>query len=138
MSRSVGFIAIGGYVVNNTSDTENSDSLKKWKKLVNMTSSQLKAFLLTEEGKVAGLSKKEAAEHGISSGHDSARTILRMKAKPVSEWTDLDWKWCRKQISFVSRMLGNKGPLYDDKGNKTRKHTSLLLWGHDPKKRKRI
>ena len=115
-------------------DSANADSLKKWKKLINMTSSQLKSFLATDDGKEAGLSKKAASDHGISSGHSSASAILRMKAKPVSKWTDLDWKWCRKQISFVSRMLGNKGPLYDDKGNKTRKHTSLLLWGHNPSK----
>ena len=31
-------------------------------------------------------------------------------------------------------MSGNKGGLYDDKGNKTRKHTSLLIWGHNPEK----
>jgi len=31
-------------------------------------------------------------------------------------------------------MSGNKGDLYDDKGNKTRKHTSLLIWGHNPEK----
>ena len=31
-------------------------------------------------------------------------------------------------------MSGNKGSLYDENGNKTRKHTSLLIWGHNPEK----
>jgi hypothetical protein len=44
------------------------------------------------------------------------------------------WRWANKQINFISRMSGNKGPLYDEKGRKTRKHTSLLIWGHNPKK----
>jgi hypothetical protein len=57
-----------------------------------------------------------------------------MKDTPVSEWTPKMWEWANKQISFISRMNGNKGGLYDDKGNKTRKHTSLLIWGHNPKK----
>jgi hypothetical protein len=38
-------------------------------------------------------------------------------------------------ISFISRMRGNKGKLYEEDGKtKTRKHTSLLIWGHNPKK----
>jgi hypothetical protein len=59
---------------------------------------------------------------------------MKMKQTPKSEWTPTMWKWANKQISFISRMSGNKGDLYDDKGNKTRKHTSLLIWGHNPKK----
>ena len=125
------FIRIGGYVV---SSKENEDKvlLRDWKKLVNMSASQLKAFLATDEGKAAGLSREEASKQGISSGQDSARAIIRMKSKPVSKWTASDWKWCRKQVNFVTRMKGNEGPLYDEDGNKTRKHTSLLLWGHKP------
>lgn len=131
-SCSHGLIRIGGYVVS-SKESEDKELLRDWKKLVNMSASQLKAFLATDEGKEAGLSRDEASEQGISSGHDSALAILRMKAKPVSKWTHSDWKWCKKQVSFITRMLGNKGPLYDKDGNKTRKHTSLLLWGHTPK-----
>jgi hypothetical protein len=59
---------------------------------------------------------------------------MKMKDTPVAKWTPEMWKWANKQISFVSRMRGNKGDLYDDNGNKTRKHTSLLIWGHNPEK----
>jgi len=117
----------------NTTD-ENSETYKKWKSLVNMTYNELKKFYESKEGKEAGLSSKEADNLGIKSGRESARWIMKMKQTNKEDWTPTMWGWARRQISFISRMSGNKGPLYDDKGNKTRKHTSLLIWGHNPKK----
>jgi hypothetical protein len=109
-----------------------TETYKKWRSLVNMTYSQIKSFYNSQEGKDAGLSAKEASEQGIDSGRESARWLLKMKQTKQSDWTPLMWKWAKKQISFISRMRGNRGGLYDDKGNKTRKHTSLLIWGHNP------
>lgn len=112
----------------------NNETYTKWKNLVNMSKSELEKFYESKEGKEAGLSSSEAKEQGISSGRESARWIMKMKDTPKSEWTPAMWKWANKQISFISRMSGMKGDLYDDNGNKTRKHTSLLIWGHNPKK----
>lgn len=98
-----------------------------------MSYAEIKRFYDSKEGKEAGLSTKEANEQGISSGRESARWAMKMKDTKVSDWTPTMWKWANKQISFISRMSGNKGGLYDDKGNKTRKHTSLLIWGNNPK-----
>lgn len=106
----------------------------KWKSLVNMSVGDLSNFYHTKEGKEAGLSKDEAHTLGIHNGRESARWILKMKKTPVAEWTPEMWEWAKRQISFISRMKGNKGGLYDENGNKTRKHTSLLIWGHDPEK----
>jgi len=108
------------------------DKYTKWKELVNMSSKELQDFLDSKEGKEAGLKRSEASELGISTGRDSARAILRMKLKPFAEWNETDLNWMSKQISFISRMRGNDGDLFDEEGNKTRKHTSLLIWGHDP------
>ena len=113
---------------------------KKWKTLINMSAKELKYFMDSEEGKDAGLAKSEAKELGINSGRESAKMILKMLPHSSSfesakkNWTESMWYWARRQNSFNSRMLGNKGPLYDDKKNKTRKHLSLLIWGHNPKK----
>lgn len=115
---------------------ENKIIYNKWKGLVNMTSSELQNFLNTKEGKEAGLSKEKADRLGIHYGRESAKWILKMKDTNVADWTPAMWKWANRQISFISRMKGNKGDLYDSKGNKTRKHTSLLIWGHNPKKYK--
>lgn len=117
------------------SSEDKNEIYSKWKKLVNMSSSELEKFYNSEEGKEAGLSKGKAKELGIGSGRQSARWILKMKNTNKSDWTPEMWKWANRQISFISRMSGNKGSLYDDNGNKTRKHTSLLIWGHNPEKK---
>jgi hypothetical protein len=106
-----------------------------------MSASELKSFMETEDGKEAGLSKSEADKEGISSGRESARWLLKMI--PIGQsWNSANekftpkmWEWVGKQVSFISRMRGVEGALYDDKGNRTRKHTSLLIWGHDPQKK---
>jgi len=117
---------------------EHKETYAKWKSLVNMSYSELKEFYDSKEGKEAGLSSSEAKAQGIDSGRESARWIMKMKSTPKDKWTPTMWKWAKKQISFISRMSGNEGKLYDEKGNKTRKHTSLLIWGHNPKKHKNM
>ena len=116
---------------------DKEETYKKWKKLVNMTPSELKKFLDSEEGKIAGLTEKEADELGIDYGRKSAKWILKMKPIPYKEWTPNMWRWAKKQIRFISRMTGNKGKLYDEKGNRTRKYLSLLVWGNNPLKNKK-
>lgn len=113
---------------------EKKEVYSKWKRLVNMSKSELQTFFDSADGKKAGLSAKEAKEQGINSGRESARWILKMKSTNVNDWTPTMWKWAKKQISFISRMSGVKGDLYDKDGNKTRKHLALLIWGHNPKK----
>jgi hypothetical protein len=114
---------------------EHKETYKKWKSLVNMSKSELEKFYNSEEGKEAGLKPKEAKDLGIHYGRESARWIIKMKKTPVTEWTPKMWEWAKRQINFNTRMLGNKGDLYDEKGKKTRKHTSLLIWGHNPEKK---
>lgn len=113
---------------------DRDETYSKWKSLVNMSNSELKDFYNSKEGKIAGLSATEAKSQGIDSGRESARWIMKMKDTSKDDWNDNMWRWAKKQISFISRMKGMKGDLYDDKGRKTRKHTSLLIWGHNPEK----
>ena len=113
---------------------------RKWKKLINMSANEIQKFLDSDNGKKAGLSRKEAKTAGasgnkITSGRDSARAIIRMLKKGFDNWDSNDFRWAKKQIGFISRMRGNAGPLYDKKGRPTRKLLSLLVWGHDPRKK---
>ena len=124
----------GGKLTN----SEKKDIYDKWKYLVNMTGSELRRYYHTKDGKESGLTKAEAEEHGISSGRESAEWIMKMKKVNWKKWTPEMWIWATKQISFISRMSGIKGDLYDDKKNKTRKHKALLIWGHNPKKAKPV
>ena len=55
---------------------------KDWVELVNMKNKELKAFLDSDWGKVAGLSKQEAKDwNNIKSGRVSGRRILKMRKK---------------------------------------------------------
>jgi hypothetical protein len=114
--------------------SEDDKIYKEWTELVNMSASELKAFMKTDEGKDAGLDPKEAKRLGIKSGQESARWIIKMKSTNKDKWTLTMWDWAKRQINFIKRMSGNKGKLFDENGMKTRKHTSLLIWGHDPMK----
>lgn len=104
---------------------------KRWRQLVNMSPSELREFKNSPEGRKAGLSREEAQEQGIKSGQESADAILRMQEKSCSEWTERDKEWMNRQLSFIARMRGVKGPLMKG-GEPTRKHTALKIWGHDP------
>ena len=114
-------------------DSERDEDYRTWKKLINMSANEIQSFLDSEEGKKAGLSRSEA-KGPIKRGRDSGRAIIRMLNTPKDKWTENDWKWANRQISFISRMKGAKGPLRDEKGNRTRKTTSLMIWGHNPEK----
>lgn len=105
-----------------------------WRSSVNMTASELRRFLKTEEGQAAG----------TKTGQQSARRLLEMIPKggrsfrqAQKNWTTPMWVWAQRQVSFIARMSKSRGPLYDNQGRKTRKHLALLLWGHDPTRRNR-
>jgi len=116
-------------------EDEHKAIYRKWKQLVNMSRAELEHFYKSEEGQEAGLTAKKAHNLGIHYGRESARWILKMKSTPSQEWTPNMWKWAKRQISFISRMGGGKGKLYDESGKKTRKHLSLLIWGNNPEKK---
>jgi RimK family alpha-L-glutamate ligase len=122
------------------SEEEKSALYKEWQKLVNMSGKEIQSFLDSDEGKEAGLSRKEAGKAGaggkkITSGRDSARAIIRMLDTPKEKWTPNDWKWAGKQVNFINRMKGAKGGMRDEKGRPTRKLLALKVWGYNPEKK---
>ena len=106
-----------------------------------MSISEFSKFIESEGGKEAGLTQKEASKEGIKSGKQSAKWILKMKqsgsslSDALENWKSAEWEWAGRQISFISRMSGNRGPLYDEDDKPTRKLLSLKIWGHDPEKK---
>lgn len=119
-------------------ETQVRKDYARWRRLVNMPSKTLERFLDTEEGRRAGLSRKDAKKAGgIKTGRGSARAILRMRSKPFSDWSTEDINWMYRQISFISRMTGVEGAMSkknrDGKQIPSRKLTSLWVWGHIPK-----
>lgn len=118
-------------------EQKRDDLYQRWKKLINMSASDVEKFKEKQTAlgkkdpkKYPGLTRAQANTLDISSGVQSAEWIIKMKNTPVKDWTPEMWKWAAKQVSFVSRMLGNPGPLYDKDGEPTRKNLALLIWGH--------
>jgi len=116
-----------------------ADIYKQWKRLVNMTATQVQSFLDSPEGREAGLSEAKAQNLGIRRGRDSARAIVRMKRKGVKNWNRNDWLWARAQVRFINRFLNKQDkprhPLWKKNGEPTRYFMALLIWGHDPTRR---
>jgi len=111
------------------------DWFEDWAKLINMKNKELKAFLDSDWGKVAGLSPEEAKKLGINSGRTSGRRILKMRKKlglggpkdyikgprhldemwevALKKWTGpatkkgTDWYWCTRQVRFNKRFMGD-------------------------------
>lgn len=111
----------------------------EWDRLVNMTASELRRFKQSAEGRKAGLSKAEATRQGIGRGQESANALLKMipTGRSLSgaerNWSPEQWDWAKRQVNFIKRMRGVKGPLRKD-GKPTRKLLALKIWGHDPEK----
>lgn len=112
----------------------------RWRKLVNMSAKSLENWLDRQMEKaekdpkqLPGMKQTTASRMGISTGRQSARWIIKMKRTPVKDWTPEMWRWAGKQVSFISRMSGAAGPLYNEKGEPTRKLLSLKVWGHNPR-----
>jgi len=116
---------------------------RRWRQLVNMTPAELRRFMDSSAGRQAGLSVAQARQQGIRSGQESARWLLKMMptgtsfSRAVSSWTPAMWQWARRQVSFISRMRAGQGPLYTKDGRPSRRHLSLLIWGHSPQHRLR-
>ncbi len=111
------------------------DWFEDWAKLINMKNKELKTFLDSDWGKVAGLSPQEAKKLGINSGRTSGRRILAMRKKlglggpkdyikgprhleqmwevALKKWTGpatkkgTDWYWCTRQVRFNKRFMGD-------------------------------
>lgn len=116
------------------------DLYARWRKLVNMSAKSLDSWLdrqmelaKKDPKKHPGMKQSVAAKMGISTGRQSAKWIMKMKQTPVKDWTPEMWRWAGKQVSFISRMSGAAGPLYDENGQPTRKLLSLKVWGHNPR-----
>ena len=75
-------VPVAVYAVKENPAKDLFDWFEEWAKLINMKNKELKAFLDSDWGKVAGLSKEEAKDwNNIKSGRVSARRIMSMRKK---------------------------------------------------------
>jgi len=96
----------------------------KWRKLVNMTYTELSRYYHSTEGKASDLPSRQSAEW-----------TLKMKKTNWKNWTDDMWNNANKQLSFIYKTSYLQGDFTDIKGKKTEKYKALLIYGNDPKKK---
>ncbi|MDB5240959.1 MAG: DNA-binding protein [Spirosoma sp.] len=104
---------------------DDKDLQQEFHKLINMSASELKKWLSTDESKSMG-QKKEGAEESI--GHQSGEQIvglLDQKKKGVSED---DLHQMKRVVSYIKRHLAQRPA--DVVGSNW--EYSLKNWGHDP------
>ena len=103
---------------------ENQETYTEFKKLVNMTASELEKWLNTEESKGTGLDSGD----GEAIGHKSGKMIIDILEKKKADLTDADYKQMHRVISYISRHKAQKpdGDVKDTKWN-----YSLKNWGYD-------
>lgn len=109
------------------SDDDNDQTKKDFDEAVNMTASELKKWLDTDESKEVGQKK----DGGESTGHESGRHIVRILEKKKADLTDDDYAHMRKVVGYVKRHSAQKpkGDVTD-----TAWRYSLMNWGNDPEK----
>lgn len=110
-----------------TKKSDDKATLKEFHSAVNMTSSQLKKWLDTDDSKAVG-QKKDSNE---SVGHQSGRRIITLLGKKQSEFTPSDYEHMEKVVGYVHRHLSQRP---DGDVSDTRWRYSLMNWGHDPLK----
>ena len=107
---------------------DDEQTRKDFDEAVNMTASELKKWLDSDESKSVGQKKDGGGE---STGHESGRHIVRILEKKKADLTDDDLAHMRKVVGYVKRHSAQrpKGDVTD-----TDWRYSLMNWGNDPKK----
>ena len=107
---------------------DDKQTWEEFRKTVNMTATELKKWLKTDESD--GVGQKSGDEE--STGHASGRHIVAILKSKKSELTDDDYAHMRKVIGYAKRHLKQR-PSGDARDTKWR--YSLMNWGHDPVKK---
>ena len=107
---------------------EKKEVKAEFDKVVNMSASELKKWLTTDESNSVGQHPDGEAE---STGHKSGERIVDLLGKKVADFTDDDYAHMRKVISYVKRHSAQKPK--EVAGSNW--EYSLKNWGHDPEKK---
>lgn len=108
---------------------ERKSTIDEFERAVNMTASQLRDWLASEESRSVGWTSAGESE---SVGHRSGERIVELLGKKRAEYDDEDLAHARKVIGFVHRHLAQRP---DGDVRETRWRYSLMNWGHDPLRR---
>jgi hypothetical protein len=104
----------------------------RWKKLVNMPQSLLKAVAGDKDAAKAGLTARELkTKMHLLMPKSAAKAILRMRATAVAQWTTVEVNWMYRMLKYIDQKVKNKSPYVSD-GKPTEKLKNLWAFGHVP------
>jgi hypothetical protein len=110
---------------------DDPDTVRKdFSDAVNMTASELDAWLQSDESKEVG---QKSGGSGESTGHESGRRIVELLRTKKDDLTDDDLAHMRKVVGYVRRHLAQEPAKEDVETSRWR--YSLMNWGHDPQKK---
>ena len=101
---------------------------QEFNKLVNMSASELKKWLDTDESKSVGQKKDGANE---STGHQSGRQIVEILEKRGKDMSEEDIHEIKRVVSYIKRHLAQRPEEIEN----SNWEYSLKNWGHDPTKK---
>ena len=104
------------------------ETMKDFEQAVNMTASEIKQWLKTEESNSVG----QKDQQGKIKGRKSGKKIIKILNKDRSKYKQNDFKHMKKVVGYVHRHLAQK-PQGDVEATPWR--YSLMNWGHDPLKK---
>ncbi|WP_159843619.1 DUF3140 domain-containing protein [Nocardia sp. CY41] len=105
---------------------DNEDTRAEFDDVVNMTATELRRWLDTDESKSVGQKPEDGGE---STGHRSGRRIVDILEK--KDLTDDDYAHMRRVVGYAHRHLEQR-PSGEIENSRWR--YSLMNWGHDPLK----
>jgi len=108
-------------------DDDKKDIYDEFKDLVNMSASELKKWLETDQSKAVGQKK----DGGESTGHKSGERIIDIKETKKGDLTDDDYKHMQKVIGYIKRHSAQRPKEVEGSDWEY----SLKNWGNDPGKK---
>ena len=100
---------------------------EKFGRAVNMTATELRDWLKTDESRKVGWKGKDG-EASESVGHASGRRIVELLGKKAAVLSEDDYAHMRKVVGYVRRHCAQRPEnIYT-----SRWRYSLMNWGHDP------
>jgi len=110
---------------------DNETVIEEFNELVNMSSSELEAWLKEEQSTSSGWSKDDGS--GETIGHDSGRRIVEiLKKNPQKDpesYDEDDIDHMRRVVAYCKRHLAQEEKAKQNTDSKSYK--SLKNWGHD-------
>jgi len=115
-------------MVNKTENSQEQTPQGEFNQLVNMSASELKKWLGTDESKSVG-QKKDGATEAI--GHQSGRQIVDILEKKGADLSDEEIHEVKRVVGYIKRHLAQRPEEIEN----SNWEYSLKNWGHDPTKK---